>query len=124
MDAATLVNKIIDSDKHIRFAAIFDNDANIVASGNRPGVTNLLSEEETKRWATNAVNSWKARNKLSAKIGQGQYAVAVYEKLRRVTMPVDQNHLIYVTFDSDGGIANVIQSVLNQKPGADSEGLQ
>jgi hypothetical protein len=117
MDSKTLVDKILDSNDHIRFAAIFDMKANIVASKERKGVSRMLSEEDTKKWAHTAVNAWKKRGELIPKIGESKYVLAVYEKLKRITMPVDKNHLIYVTFDADGGQEDIIQDVLNQKPG-------
>jgi hypothetical protein len=123
MDSKTLVEKIIDSNKHIRFAAIFDMDSNIVASKEREGVSRMLSQDDTKKWAHIAVNAWNNRTELYPKIGEGKYVLAVYRNLKRITMPVDKNHLLYVTFDSDGGQEDIIQAVLNQKPGFGSGGL-
>ncbi len=124
MECATLVSKILDSSHHIRFAAIFDKSGNIVASGERPGVQRLLSDEDTKKWAHTAVKAWKSREQLYSKIGEGKYVLAVYEDLKRITMPVGPNHLVYVTFDEDGGQEDIIQAVLNQKPGFGAPGLK
>jgi len=124
MNAQELVEKIIHSNKHIRFAAVCDMDANILAKGNREGVQNVLTLVETDNSVNRAVTSWRSRQEHYPKTGEGQYVLAVYDKLKRITMPVDQKHLIYVSFDTDGGNADVIQSVLNQKPGADTGGLK
>lgn len=123
MEPKLFVDKIIHSDKHIRFAAVCDMDAKIVYSGNRAGVTNVLTEDETEKSVQRAVNSWKLRSELFSKTGQGKYALVVYEKLKRITMPVDTNHMVYITFDSDGNNTDVVQAVLNLKPGADTAGL-
>jgi hypothetical protein len=123
MDSKTLVDKIIDSNDHIRFAAIFDMNGNIVVSKERQGISRMLSQEDTKKWAHTAVNAWKSRSELYPKIGEGKYVLAVYQKLKRITMPVDKNHLLYVTFDADGGQEDIIQTVLNQKPGFGAGGL-
>jgi len=124
MKCETLVDKILESSHHIRFAAIFDMSGNIKASKERPGVTRMLSQEETGKWASMAVNAWKNREKLYPMIGEGQYVLAVYTNLKRITMPVGKNHLIYVTFDNDGGQEDVIRAVLNQKPGHGVPGLE
>ena len=124
MECATLVDKILDADHHIRFAAIFDMKGNVVASRERAGVERMLSPEDTKKWAETAVNSWKSRSELYPKIGEGKYVLAVYENLKRITMPVGPNHLIYVTLEADGGQEDVIENVLNQKPGYGAPGLQ
>ena len=123
MEPKLFVDKIIHSDKHIRFAAVCDMDAKIVYSSNRAGVTNVLTEDETEKSVQRAVNSWKLRSELFSKTGQGKYALVVYEKLKRITMPVDTNHMVYITFDSDGNNTDVVQAVLNLKPGADTAGL-
>ena len=124
MKCSELVEKILDANHHIRFAAIFDMSGNIRASGQRKGVERLLSDEDTGKWAGIAVNAWKNREKLYPKIGRGEYALVVYEKLKRITMPVGKDHLIYVTFDYDGGQEDVIKAVLNQKPGFGVPGLE
>jgi len=124
MKCATLVDKILDSDHHVRFAAIFDMTGSIKASKERKGITRMLSPDETGKWASTAVNAWKNRERLYPMIGEGQYVLAVYKNLKRITMPVGKNHLIYVTFDNDGGQEDIIRAVLNQKPGYGVSGLE
>lgn len=124
MKCETLVDKILDSDHHVRFAAIFDMSGNIKASKERKGITKMLSMDETRKWGTVAVNTWKNREKLYPMIGEGQYVLAVYKNLKRITMPVGKNHLIYVTFDNDGGQEDIIRAVQNQKPGYGAPGLE
>ncbi len=124
MKCETLVDKILDSDHHVRFAAIFDMSGSIKASKERKGITRMLSPDETGKWASVAVAAWKNREHLYPMIGEGQYVLAVYKNLKRITMPVGKNHLIYVTFDNDGGQEDIIRAVLNQKPGYGVPGLE
>ncbi len=124
MKCETLVDKILDSDHHVRFAAIFDMSGNVKASKERKGIVRMVSSDQTKEWAILAVNSWKSREKLYPLIGEGQYVLAVYKNLKRITMPVGKDHLIYVTFDNDGGQEDIIRSVQNQKPGYGVPGLE
>ena len=123
MDPKTLVDNLLHANSSIRFAVISDMNGNIVASDNRSGVTNILSEDETEKSLKRAVNSWKSRNETVDKTGEGKYVLAVYENLKRVTMPIGKDHLVYLTFDADGNNRDVIQSVLNLKPGASSQGF-
>ena len=124
MKCETLVDKLLDSDHHIRFAAIFDMSGNVKASKERKGIVRMVSSDKTKEWATVAVNAWKSREQLYPMIGQGQYVLAVYKSLKRITMPVGENHLIYITFDNDGGQEDIIRAVQNQKPGYGVPGLE
>ena len=60
------------------------------SQNHREGVQNLLSPEESKKsLAIYIVNSWKTRNTLAPKIGKGKYVLAEYEKIKRITMPLD-----------------------------------
>jgi len=124
MKCETLVDKILDSDHHVRFAAIFDMSGNIKASKERKGIVRMVSSDKTKEWASLAVNAWKNREQLYPLIGEGQYVLAVYKNLKRITMPVGKDHLIYVTFDNDGGQEDIIRAVQNQKPGFGVPGLE
>jgi len=68
-----------------------------------------------------AANAWQARKALSAKIGNGLYAVAAFEKITRITFPLGKNHLLFVSMGSggvrgdlnEGGQRDIIEHVLN-----------
>ena len=55
-----------------------------------------MTLEDTKASLKRACENWKERDKLSAKIGRGKYAIVDYEKLKRITVPLRNNHLLYV----------------------------
>lgn len=124
MKCEELVDSILGASHFIRFAAVFDMSGNIKASKERQGISKMLSLDKTKEWASMAVNAWKNREQLYPMIGEGQYVLAVYKNLKRITMPVGKNHLVYVTFDNDGGQEDIIKAVLNQKPGFGAPGLE
>jgi hypothetical protein len=44
-----------------------------------------------------ALSSWKKRTKLESKIGKGKYVLAEYEKIKRITIPLNHKHLLYIT---------------------------
>jgi hypothetical protein len=97
MDYERIYNDIMNIDPKIRLVTICDNDGKIMCSVHREGVNNLLSPEESKKSLELAVNSWKTRIGLEPKIGKGKYVLAEYEKIKRITMPLDDKHLLYVT---------------------------
>jgi hypothetical protein len=111
----------MDSDVNIRHSVITDADGNIITVSHRPGVINYLSEEETAASLKRAASAWKARKELSSKIGMGLYAVAAYEKITRITFPLGENNLIFVSMGSDtvrrdlheGGQKQIVEHVLN-----------
>ena len=53
---------------------------------------NILTAVESKRSLELAVTTWEARKKLAPKFDKGKYVLAVYERIKRVTIPLDDNH--------------------------------
>ena len=121
MDFMNLLKRIMDSDPNIRHSIITDNEGNILATEHRPGVTNYLSQEETAASLKRAAISWKARKELSPKIGNGLYAIAAFEKITRMTFPLEEDNMIFVTLGSDevrtdlhaGGQKQIVEHILN-----------
>ena len=116
-----LLQRIMDSDVNIRHSIVSDAKGNIVTVNHRTGVTNYLSEEETAASLVRAASAWKARKQLSPKIGMGLYAVAAFEKITRITLPLGENNLLFVSLGSDkvrrdlheGGQKQVVEHLLN-----------
>jgi len=113
MDQEKFIDRIMELDENIRFATIFDFDGNQKVTRTRKGISPYLTPDETKDTLKTSTNAWKSRMKHSDKIGKGLYILAVYEKLRRVTVPLKDNHLLLVTIDNKGG-KDIIDRILNQ----------
>ncbi len=121
MNFENLLARIMNSDVNIRHSIVTDTDGNILATNHREGVTNYLSPEETAASLQRAASSWKGRKTLIPKIGNGLYAVAAFEKITRITFPLGDANLIFVSMGSDtvrmdlheGGQKQIIEHVLN-----------
>jgi hypothetical protein len=98
MDFDRLCKDILGLESKIRFAGVCDDSGEIKYGGQREGITNLLSPDETKS--------------LSAKVGKGKYAMAEYEKLKRITFPLEGNHLLLVTTEVDADHNKIITDIL------------
>ena len=72
---------------------------------NRPWFT--LKEYRTKRDEVSDTNHIPKE-----KIGKGKYVVAEYEKIKRITMPLDDNHILYVTTEVNADHDKIIKSVM------------
>jgi len=114
-DYKSLYEKIMSLDPKIRFATIFDMNGKVMFSGHRNGVENLLTPEESQKSMQLAINAWKSRNEVSGKIGKGKYALVEYEKLKRITMPLDSDHILYITTDVEADHAPIIYRALRLK---------
>ena len=95
-----LLQRIMDSDVNIRHSIVADDKGVIIAVNHRQGIDNYLSEEETASSLKRAASAWKARKELSPKIGSGLYAVAAFEKITRITFPLGENNLLFVSIGS------------------------
>jgi hypothetical protein len=60
-----------------------------------------------------AVNAWKSRSQLAPKIGKGKYVLVEYEKIKRITMPFGDRHLVYVTTEPQANHVHIISEITN-----------
>ena len=112
MDYGKLSKNILNLDPKVRFAGICDDSGEIKYGGEREGVKNLLSPEETKKSNLQALARWELRYALVAKTGKGIYAMAEYEKIKRITMPLENDHLLLVTTEVEVDHGRIINNVL------------
>ena len=121
MNFENLLERIMNSDINIRHSIVTDIEGNTLATSHREGVTNYLSPEETAASLKRAASAWKGRKTLKPKIGDGLYAVAAFEKITRITFPLGEENLIFVSMGSDtvrtnlheGGQKQIVEHVLN-----------
>jgi hypothetical protein len=111
-DYKHIYEKIINMDPNIRVVTICDINGKMMYSDYREGIENLLTSEESKKSLNLAVNSWKIRSKLAPKIGKGKYVLAEYEKVKRITIPLGKNHLLYITTEVEADHSSIIRKVV------------
>jgi len=105
-----LLNMILGEISSSRVAIICDHDGNILWNSIRDNTTSYLSMDETKESLKRSIESWKERDKLSAKIGKGKYAIVAYDKIKRITVPLPNNHLLFVSLEGEefGNVKNIM----------------
>ena len=108
-----LLNMILGEIPSSRIAIICDHDANILWNSIRDNTTSYLSIDETKESLKRSIESWKEREKLSAKIGNGKYAIVAYDKIKRITVPLPNEHLLFVSLEGEefGNVQNIMTIV-------------
>ena len=115
MDYQTLQEKAMKISPSIRYATITDMNGKIKVSGHRNGVKNLLTAKESIQSLKTSANTWKARNKLSRKIGKGKYALAEYDKIKRIVIPLGKEHLLYLTTGARADHSKIINRAIRLK---------
>ncbi len=108
-----LLNMILGEIPSSRIAIICDQDGTILWNSIRDNTTSYLSVDETKDSLKRSLESWKEREKLSGKIGKGKYAIVAYDKIKRITVPLPNNHLLFVSLEGEefGNVKNIMTIV-------------
>ncbi len=115
-DEGRLVDMLLEANKNVRYACICDSEGKILWNSRRNDIQSMLTLEDTKASVKVACENWMKRDKLSGKIGKGRYAIVDYEKLKRITVPLKNNHLLYLHVEPDkpayiGDILKIIKYV-------------
>ena len=97
----TFTQKVLNSDRSIRWVAITDQDGIILNEQNREGFDSLLTQEENQESAINTIIRQKTRTKFEPKIGKLSYALGRYQKLSRCLIPINENYYLILTMDFD-----------------------
>jgi len=89
------------SNKKVRFSAICNLEGEILFQKRREDIKSLFSLEETKEQLHKTIDSWKARTEVKDKIGKPVYSVTSYEKIKRMTIPIDDDGLLFLSMDNN-----------------------
>ncbi len=108
-----LLNMILGEIPSSRVAIICDHDGNILWNSIRDNTTSYLTMDETKESLKRSIESWQERNKSSAKIGNGKYAIVAYDKIKRITILLPNDHLLFVSLEGEefGNVKNIMTIV-------------
>jgi hypothetical protein len=91
--------EVLDLDKFIRWVGIANKFGVLLNTEHREGLKPFLTEEENEDYASLTVTRQKTRTKFEPKVGKLIYAAGRYEKLNRVTIPINDNYYLLVALD-------------------------
>jgi hypothetical protein len=96
-----ICDEIVELDASIRFAGIANKMGKMVAAKFKPGVQALLTKEEIEDNIIKAVLRMKTREDYEQKLGKTIYTFALYDKVKRASIALDQKNysLLMVSFD-------------------------
>ena len=114
IEYGNFLNRLFNLDKNIRFVAVANKSGDILAKATKSDTNLFLSPDETQETIHHAITAWKSREKNYPKIGDGLYTLAVYEKLRRATIPLPSGNLLLVTIDNAGGQQQIMEKIINE----------
>lgn len=111
MDYEKLCSQILMIDSKIRFAAVYDFWAERIAGGMKEGLDSHLEEKITINSVNQALLRWKSRKTMEEWIGKAKYAMAEYEKVKRLTFYFNENELLLVSTEPDADHESVIKNI-------------
>jgi hypothetical protein len=119
----SLCSRIIESDRAIRFVGISNKTGNQIISKYRKGLTPLLTPTEIEMYAMRSVLRMNTRKDYEFKLGKPIYSFTLYEKLKRVTITLEDNEhpILFASFDTEADHENIIVNKL--LPMINEEGL-
>jgi len=112
-DEEKLCGMIMSKSKYARFVAVCDKNAQILWEGHRNEVDNILTLEETKLSLKRSIDAWRKRDEFNEKLGEGRYAIVRYKKIKRITIPLKNEHMLFVSVQGDkpGYVEDLIKMV-------------
>ena len=112
MDLDKLFTDVMKIDSTIRYASIQNKDGVKIKGGFRENITPLLNDDELRMMHYYASQRWHTRKNIEHKIGNTKYAMAEYDKLKRISFPIDNKYLLMLTTEINTDHTRVINTVL------------
>ena len=109
MDYEKFSDEVLDLDKKIRYVGIYDYGE--LYEKIRPGLKSYLTKEETETSLSQAVYRWSTRKKTASKIGKPLFAMAKYEKIYRITVPIEGAGLVLVSTEIDVDVNSLLEKL-------------
>ena len=113
MDYDKFCSQILDAEPKIRFATVYDEWANKIGGGMRDGVENLLSPHAENELVNISTLDWKARKDMSKWLGKTKYTLAEYDKVKRFSFYLGDDHLLLVSTEKDCDTNTVVDQVID-----------
>jgi len=108
-----LIDTIMENNKNIRFTAICNMVGDVEVTSNTDDVERYLTTEETKESLETAAKAWiHATKTISKKVGKGLYTLTAYERLKRVTVSLDDGFLLLATMNNTEAQDQTIDGIL------------
>ncbi len=92
-----LVKKALKISPEIQFATVCNMLGEVKYSEHRSNAKNYLSKTERLKSIESATRAWSIRNEFASKIGKGEFVIAQYGKIKRIVIPLGNDHLLYMT---------------------------
>ena len=112
MEYAKICSLILGIEPQIRSAFVYRSNGEILAGGMREGIESILPIDEITKSVHNTISRWKTRESLYPFLGHGKYSMTEYEKVKRITFPLETHAFLIVSTEIEVAHNAVIQKIL------------
>jgi hypothetical protein len=112
MDYGKLCYDVLDLDSKVRFVGVCDNTGVIINGGLKDGVKSFLTDEEIKKANLITLERWRLHNTFADRIGKARYAMEEYEKVKQITVPLQDEHLLLISTEVDADHGKITESAI------------
>lgn len=112
MDYSNLCSLVLDIEPQIRGVFVYHYNGEFLAGGMRKNMKSYLPREEITKSIHNTISRWKSRELLYPFLGIGKYSVTEYEKIKRITFPLDNHTLLVVSIEVEANHDLIIGKIL------------
>ncbi len=110
MDYEKICDEVLNCDNQIRYVGIYDYGE--LYDKMKTGISSYLTRKETEVSLSQAIYRWSTRKKTVTKIGKPIFAMAKYEKIYRVTIPIGGAGIILISTELNANINEIVDKVL------------
>jgi hypothetical protein len=113
-----LCEEIIVLNKSIRFVGLANHLGTLLTTSYRNGLTPVMTREETKHYALQAVLRAAIREDFVSKLGRLKHSIGTYDKLIRATVPIitednlQAKFFLLLSFDIGTDVRAIIENEL------------
>ncbi len=113
MDFEKFYDQIMDLDKSIHYAVILSKSGEKMFGRYRKEMTPILADDELKMVHFYAVQRWDTRKNIEHRIGKTKYSMGEYEKMKRISFPINDKYLLMVHTNIENNHQHIISEILN-----------
>ena len=113
-----LCKEIIALNKSIRFVGLANHLGTLLTTSYRNGLTPVMTREETKHYALQAVLRAAIREDFVSKLGKLKHSIGTYDRLIRATVPImtegnlQAKFFLLLSFDTGTDVRAIIENEL------------
>ena len=112
LDYSKLCSLILGIEPQIRGVFVYHHNGELLAGGMRNDVQAYLPIEEITKSIHNTISRWQTRKSLYPFFGAGKYSITEYEKVKRITFPLNTHSILVVGVEVEVDHDKIISKIL------------